>query len=159
MIIEYNKKYDEDVKDLLVELQEYIVSIDKEKYNIITEDYREEYFKKTIEEVKKCKGKILLYRENEKIVGLVVGLINNDEIFEYDFKAPKRGRITELVVSRNYKGKGYGKILLNSMEEYLINCGCKDVLLEVFEYNENATKFYEKNGYHTRLIDMTKKIS
>ena len=46
MIIEYDKQYDEDVKDLLVELQEYIVSIDKEKYNIITKDYREEYFKK-----------------------------------------------------------------------------------------------------------------
>ena len=47
-IIDYNSMYDEDIKNLLVELQEYIASIDKEKYNIITESYREEYFKKTM---------------------------------------------------------------------------------------------------------------
>ena len=65
MIIEYEKKYDEQVKDLLVELQEYIVSIDKERYNIITPTYREEYFKKTIDEVSKYEGKIYLYKEGK----------------------------------------------------------------------------------------------
>ena len=122
------------------------------------EDYREKYFKKTMEEVQKCDGKILLYCENEKIVGLIVGLINNEETFDYDFKAPKRGRITELVVLKNCQGKGYGKKLLNSMEKYLINNGCKDILIGVFGYNEKAIKFYEKNGYHTRLLDMTKNL-
>ena len=159
MIVEYNNQYEEEVKDLFVELQEYIASIDKEKYSIITEDYREKYFKKTIEEVKKCKGKILLYSENQKIVGLIVGLINNEETFEYDFKAPKRGRITELIISKNCMGKGYGKKLLNFMEQYLANNGCKDILIDVFGYNENAIRFYEKNGYHIRTIDMTKKCS
>lgn len=158
MIIEYNSQYDEDVKDLLVELQEYIASIDEEKYNVLTEDYREEYFNKTIEEVQKYKGKILLYSENKKIVGLIVGLINNEEISTYDFKAPKRGRITELIVTKNCRGKDYGKRLLDFMEKYLIANGCKDILIGVFGYNEKAIKFYEKNGYHTRLIDMTKKM-
>ncbi len=51
-----------------------------------------------MEEVKKCNGKIALYNENKKIVGLVVGLINNEERFEYDLKVPKRGKITELIV-------------------------------------------------------------
>ena len=37
-IIAYEKKYEEEVKDLLVELQEYIVSIDKDHYNILTEN-------------------------------------------------------------------------------------------------------------------------
>ena len=45
------------------------------------------------------------------------------------------------------------------MEKYLISIGCKDVLLEVFGYNENAIKFYEKNGYHIRVLDMSKKVS
>ena len=159
MIIEYNIQYAEDVKNLLVELQEYIVKIDKEKYNIITEDYKEEYFKKTMTEVQKYRGKILLFRENNKIVGLIVGLINNEETADYSFKAPKRGRITELIVTKNSRKKGYGKVLLNSMEKYLINKGCEDILLGVFGYNENAIKFYEKNGYHPRLLDMTKKMN
>ena len=49
MIIEYNEIYDEQIKDLLVELQEHIVDIDEEGYNILTNEYREEYLKKTNE--------------------------------------------------------------------------------------------------------------
>ena len=44
-----------------------------------------------------------------------------------------------------------------SKEDYLKSVGCKDILLGVFAYNENAIKFYEKNGYHIRMLDMTKK--
>lgn len=156
MIIEYDKKYDEDIKDLLVELQNYIVDMDREKYNIISDEYREKYFEKTIEEVEKNDGKILLFLENNKVVGLIVGIINNEETLEYDFKAPKRGRITELIVSKNIRSKGIGSILLEEMTKYLKDNNCKDILIEVFGYNENAIKFYEKNGYHTRLIDMIK---
>lgn len=157
MIIEYAEKYKEEVKDLLVELQEYIISIDKEKYNIITKEYRDNYFNKTMDEIYKYEGKMYLYKDNDKITGLIVGLINNLEESTYDFKCPKRGRITELVVSKHYRKSGVGSILLHSMEDYLKSVGCKDILLGVFAYNENAIKFYEKNGYHIRMLDMTKK--
>lgn len=156
MIIEYNEKYKEEVKNLLVELQEYIVSIDKEKYNIITKEYRDIYFNKTMEDINKYEGKMYLYKDNNKIIGLIVGLINNLEESTYDFKCPKRGRITELVVSKHYRKSGVGSILLHSMEDYLKSVGCKDILLGVFAYNENAINFYEKNGYHIRMHDMTK---
>ena len=33
-----------------------------------------------------------------------------------------------------------------------------DILIAVFAYNENAIRFYEKNNYHARLIEMTRKI-
>ena len=157
MIIEYDEKYKEEVKDLLVELQEYIISIDKEKYNIITKEYRDNYFNKTMDEIYEYEGKMYLYKDNDKITGLIVGIINNLEESTYDFKCPKRGRITELVVSKHYRKSGVGSILLHSMEDYLKSVGCKDILLGVFAYNENAIKFYEKNGYHIRMHDMTKK--
>ena len=156
MIVEYSKIYDEDIKNLLVELQEHIKAIDIEGYNIIRDDYKELYFNKTIEEINKYQGKMFLYKENEKIIGLVVGLINNDEEETYDFKAPKRGRITELVVTKNARSTGVGSKLLKSMEDYLKSVDCKDILLGVFAYNEKAIKFYEKHGYHTRMMDMTK---
>ena len=90
MIIEYAEKYKEEVKDLLVELQEYIISIDKEKYNTITKEYRDNYFNKTMDEIYKYEGKMYLYKDNDKITGLIVGLINNLEECTYDFKCPKR---------------------------------------------------------------------
>ena len=154
MVIEYDSKYDEQIKDLLVDLQQYIAEIDKEGFNIVGEDYREKYFLKTMEEVKKCDGKILLFEENNKIVGLIIGVVNNEEMQKYDFNVPKRGRITELVVSKEHRGKKIGKILLDSMKDYLKNIGCKKTLIAVFGYNENAINFYKKNGFHIRLMDM-----
>ena len=154
MIIEYSPKYDEEIKDLLVELQQYISSIDQEGYNVVGDDYREKYFEKTMEEVKKCNGKLFLYKENEEIVGIIVGIVNNDETIRFDFKAPKRGRITELVVTEDYRGKNIGKKLLECMKEYLKSIGCKKILINVFGYNEKAIKFYTENGFHVRVVDM-----
>ena len=157
MIIDYEAKYDEQVKNLLVELQQYLVNLDKEHFNIITEEYKEAYFNKTIESVKNNSGKILLYEEDNEIMGLVVGIVNNEETLEYDFCAPKRGRITELIVSKKYRGKNIGKKLLHSMKKYLKSIGCKNIMIAVFGYNTNAIKFYEENGFHIRMLDMIKK--
>ena len=99
-IIDYSSKYNEDIKDLLVELQEYITKMDREKYNILTDEYREKYFEKTLDEVNRCKGKMFLAIEDENVIGLIVGVINN----------------------------------------------------------ENAQKFYYKNGYFNRNIEIMKKI-
>ena len=141
-IIEYNSKYDEQIKTLLVELQEYISQIDKEGYNIITEYFKELYFQKTMEEINSYNGKIFLEKKKEKIVGLIIGVVNNEEENSYDFKAPKRGRITELIVSQKYRTSGIGQIFL----------------IECFAYNFNALKFYQKNGYCNRTIEMMKKL-
>ncbi len=157
-IIDYSSKYDNDIKDLLVELQEHIVKIDKEKYNILTDDYREKYFEKTMSEVNKFEGKIFLAIEDEQAIGLIVGLINNEEENTYDFSVPKRGRVIELVVSKNSRSKGIGKQLLNEMESYFEDVGCQGVLIDVFAYNTDAQKFYYKNGYFNRNIEVMKKI-
>lgn len=155
MVVEYNTKYDEDIKDLLVELQEYIQEIDVEGYNIVTEEYREECFKDNLKEINENDGKMLLYKENNKIVGFVIGIKNKEEN-SYDFKCPMRGTITELIVSKKVRNRGIGSILLKAMEDYLKSSDCKSILLGVFGYNYKAIKFYEKNGYHTRMIDMIK---
>lgn len=139
------------------ELQEYIVSIDREKYNIITDAFREADFKSTMKEVKENKGKIFLARDNDKIIGFIVGIIV-EASDTYDFKAPKGGKISELVVTRNCRAKGVGQALLNKMEDYLKSVGCKRVLIEVFEYNDLAKNFYYKNGYFNRVTDVMKKI-
>lgn len=158
MIVEYDSRYDNDIKELFVELQEHIVNIDKEHFNIVGINYGEEYFKKTMEEINSYEGKMLLYKNDDKIAGLIVGLINNDDMEEYDFKAPKRGRISELVVSSKCRSNGIGAILLNAMEDYLKSVGCKNILIGVFAYNEGAINFYERHGYHTRMTEMVKSI-
>ncbi len=156
MIIEYKNKYDEDIKALFLELQTYIASIDKEKYNIVTNEYREKYFEKTMQEIEKYKGKMFLYVEDDKVLGLIVGMIYNEATSSYDFQAPMRGKITELVVTNKARGKGIGSKLMQKMENYLKSIGCKGIILDVFAYNETAVRFYKKHGYSARLIEMIK---
>ena len=50
-IIEYNEKYLEDVKDLLVELEEYIFSIDKDNLDQLHPEYRDKMAILDLEEV------------------------------------------------------------------------------------------------------------
>ena len=50
-IIEYEDKYLEDIKDLLVELEEYIVSMDKDNLDQLHPEYREKMAIKDLEEV------------------------------------------------------------------------------------------------------------
>ena len=159
MIIEYNEKYLEDVKDLLVELEEYIISIDKDNLDILHPDYREKYPILDLEDVKKYDGKCYLYIENDKALGLIMGTIPEyDENYYLDYKCPKRGEVTELIVSSKLRNKGIGKMLLQKMEDYFKNMKCEYVIIDVFAYNENGKLFYQKNNYHTRMETLIKKI-
>lgn len=49
-------------------------------------------------------------------------------------------------------------MLMNKMEEYFKSKDCEYILVDVFAYNENAIKFYDRNGYHSRMYTKIKKI-
>ena len=157
-IINYTSKYDEDVKDLLLELTNYISSLDEDGFNVVGKDCREKYFKHTMKDVRNNEGKIYLAQDGNKIVGLIIGLINNDEIDTYDFCAPKRGRVVEFIVTKDCRAQGIGKKLLNRMEEYFKSVGCKGILIGAFSYNNKAKEFYKKNGFHNRTEDIYKEL-
>lgn len=105
-IINYDKKYNEKIKDLLVELQKYLVNIDDLKTQIIIPEYREQYFDLIRKSVKDNTGKILLAKMDNQIVGLIVGIIEEkDTIDQLTNTCPKRGIISELVVSKSQEEK------------------------------------------------------
>ena len=156
-IIEYEEIYQEEVKELLEELQEYMISVDKEGYSTITKEYKEKYFEKIIKEVNAYQGKIFLAMDKQ-VVGLIIGLINNEDISTYDYKAPKLGRVTELIVTKEYRNKKIGKQLLKKIEEYFKEVGCKGILLNIFTDNKVAKIFYEKEGYSKRTSELIKQI-
>ena len=158
-IIEYEEKYLEDVKELLVQLEEYIVSIDKDCLDQVHSDYREKMALVDLEEIKNNNGKCYLALENDNILGLIMGYIPMYDEFDYlDYKCPKRGKISELIVASKIRGKGVGQALIEKMEQYFKSKDCEYVLVDVFAYNENAIKFYDKKGYHPRTITNIKKI-
>ena len=158
-IIKYSNKYQEDLKNLLVELQEYIVSIDDWHLNILTPQYRELYFKKTIEECHKRNGVIFIAVENNKAIGMIYGgIIEYDEYDKCDYACPKTGHIEELIVSKNVRHEGLGSKLLNKMEQYFKSLGCEYCHLNVFEPNNIGKNFYAMHNYITRMCNLSKKL-
>lgn len=158
-IIEYNENYLEDVRDLLVELEEYIVSIDKDELDRLHPEYREKMAILDLEEVNKYQGICYLAIEEDKAIGLIMGCIFPYDEYDYlDFKCPKRGEITELIVTKKTRSKGVGQALISKMEEYFKNLDCEYVMVDVFGYNDIGINFYNKQKYRTRMHNMIKKI-
>ena len=158
-IIEYKEKYLEDVKDLLVELEEYILTIDSDNLDQLHPEYRDKMAILDLKNVNENNGKCYLAIENCKVVGLIMGHLKIYDEYDYlDYKCPRSGEVTELIVSKNIRCKGIGKCLLEKMEEYFKSIGCEYVLVDVFVYNEKALKFYAQKGYHPRMYTNIKKL-
>ena len=112
-----------------------------------------------LEEVNENNGKCFLAIEDEKVIGLIMGAVRKYDEYDYlDYKCPKCGEVTELVVAKETRGKGVGRKLMQVVEEYFKSIGCEYISIEVFAYNKNAIKFYESEGYHTRGLMDIKKI-
>ena len=158
-IIEYEEKYLEDVKDLLVELEEYILPIDKDNLDQLHPEYRDKMAILDLEEVNNNNGKCYIAVEDDKAIGVIMGTIPSYDEYDYlDYKCPKKGEITELIVSQKVRSKGVGQQLMQKMEEYFKSQNCEYVHIDVFAYNDTAINFYRKQGYHTRMFIDIKKL-
>ncbi len=111
-----------------------------------------------LEKVNNNEGKCYLALEDNKVIGLIMGYVRTYDKYDYlDYKCPRSGEVSELIVSQNIRSKGVGQKLMTKMEEYFRSINCKYIFINVFAYNENAIEFYETQGYHTRgLIDIKK---
>ena len=159
-IIEYEDKYLDDVKDLLVELEEYILSIDQDNLDQLHPEYRDKMAVLDLKEVKDNNGKCFIAVENGKAIGVIMGIVRKYDEYDYlDYKCPKCGDIIELVISKSARGKGIGQKLMTKMEEYFKSINCEYVTIDVFAYNDPALNFYHKQGYHPRGIIDIKKLS
>lgn len=158
-IIEYNSKYDEQIKDLLVELQNYLIDIDDWHTQVMLPEYREGNFQMDLRKVNNQEGKIYLAIENELIIGLIMGVVEEkDEIDKLTNDCAKTGSVIELIVRNNIRGNGIGKILLDKIENYFKSINCKKVNIEVFGPNKKGLNFYEKNDYIIRDMIVSKRI-
>lgn len=158
-IIEYSEEFFNDASDLLVELEEYIISIDKDNLDNLSKDYRNKMLIYDLNDVKNNQGKCYLAIENNKALGLIMGYVRKWEEADYlDYKCPKTGCISELIVTSKIRSHGVGTALMKKMEEYFKSINCTYITIDVFAYNEIGKKFYQKEGYHPRMESLIRKI-
>ena len=121
-IVEYSPLYQEDAKDLLLTLQLHLTSLGGCAPKTT---FRDEYLPYLLREVKKQNGKIFLAVTGGKAIGLVSCKIffgEGDDAFMID--PPKSGFVSDLIVAKGMRGKGVGKALLASAEEFFVSNGC-----------------------------------
>lgn len=54
--------------------------------------------------------------------------------------------LEDLIVTQSKRGTGAGKALYTAVLNYAYEQGCKRVVWDVLDWNENAIKFYESTG-------------
>lgn len=76
--------------------------------------------------------------------------------YRYTYMGEVRMHINQIVVSKNYRGKGIAKRLITEVEKIANNSGIKILDLNVSEVNIDAIEMYEKIGYKTERRLMKK---
>ncbi|MBX0359299.1 GNAT family N-acetyltransferase [Halobacillus sp. Nhm2S1] len=76
----------------------------------------------------------------DAIIGhLSIGRIDKDK---------KQGRIGKVIVSPEYRGKGYGQQMIQLISTYAFqHLGLERLTLGVFDFNKGAIRCYEKAGF------------
>ncbi len=148
------------VTALISELQDHIAMLDIHKRNRPAKEFdAKKYIDLLLEKISTQNGIILIAEEVEKIVGCIVGMIpatsEEDLLEEYP---SREGRILELIVQENQRGKKIGAALLEAMEGFFRKEKCDFVRTGVFAPNVRAHEFYKKYGYEDRYLDVLKKI-
>lgn len=91
---------------------------------------------------------LLINDENNDIIGTITiifekKLINNACLVCH---------IEDLIISNQYKNKGYGTKILDSIKNYAIQKKCYKIILNC---EHQLKKFYEKNNFENKNIQMT----
>ena len=93
---------------------------------------------------------IFVAEEDEKIVGFITGEILHKE----EWYTVQLGTINNLYVLEDYRHKGIGKQLMQTMMNSFREKGIETFELYAFSNNVDALKFYEKLGFKKYNVQM-----
>lgn len=89
----------------------------------------------------------------DKIVGFCSLTIKNNL-----WQAGNIGHIDELIVDSEFRGKGFGKMLIGRITGTTIDNKCKRIELNSAFHEKDAHKFYESLGYENRAYLFSKNL-
>ena len=92
----------------------------------------------------------IVLTENNQIVGYLAYRIKEKHVRKLD--------VDQLVISKNSRNKGYGKMLMNEVKNIAKKLGCARIELNCWLFNENALAMYEHIGFERQRIIYEMKI-
>lgn len=112
----------------------------------IVNDFSKDDFKNYLNQTKYKKTFMVIL--DKKVIG--TGSVIIEKKISRDFKCV--GHIEDIVIDFNYKGKGYGRKLINFLKNYCIKNNCYKIILNC---NIENKSFYEKNGFSQKNLEMS----
>ncbi len=88
-------------------------------------------------------GNILILQEDNKIIGMVSILYSISTAL-----GGKVGILEDMIIAKPYRGKGLGKLLLNSAIEFAKKNDCLRLTLLTDFNNDRAINFYKRLGFN-----------
>lgn len=94
---------------------------------------------------------IYLMKVNDNIVGMGSIIIEYKIIHNFG----KVAHIEDIVIDKKYRGKGYGKMMINHLIKIAKQFKCYKIILSCSDENKN---FYKKNGFINECNTMVKRL-
>ncbi|MDY0123522.1 GNAT family N-acetyltransferase [Sulfurimonas sp.] len=113
-------------------------------------DYDE--FEDLIYEMRSMEYKMMGIMEGEKLityagVAIQTNLYHKRHLFVFD-----------LVTDEEYRGRGYGKVMLDYLDDFARIAMCENIVLSSGVHRENAHRFYENNGFSKKSFVFLKRV-
>jgi ribosomal protein S18 acetylase RimI-like enzyme len=158
-IQEYQPSDRQELVRLMEMLQDFLADIDPLHRLRRLPEYGELYTEALFKKISGQAGVIYVAKQGQEILGCIAGNIEEPTKEEHAGTAGSRsGRVLELVVQEDCRGKGIGALLMKKMEDYFRLKGCDIVRVEVFVPNTTAHSFYHRMQYDDRVYDMVKQL-
>ncbi|HJR65576.1 MAG TPA: GNAT family N-acetyltransferase [Gemmatimonadaceae bacterium] len=98
---------------------------------------------------------VLVADDNGKVIGYVYATV---EGYDYmDLRGPA-GYLHDIVIDREHRGRGVGRLLLDATLAHLKSRGVPRVLLMTAEQNESAKRLFANAGFRRTMIEMTREL-
>ncbi|MBD3363337.1 GNAT family N-acetyltransferase [Candidatus Dojkabacteria bacterium] len=158
-IREYIQEDREALKEILLKNQDFHINMDFTGLRERKNGYGEVIIKKQLERHISGKGKIYIVEYKNEVIGCgscYVKTYNDQELLE--LRIEKIGKISKFFIKKIYRNQGIGSELMDKMEDWLKQKGCKFILLSVFGPNKRAFNMYKKYRYKVFFREMIKAI-
>ncbi|ASE58051.1 GNAT family N-acetyltransferase [Staphylococcus saprophyticus] len=136
----------------LIKIKELLVLYEDLGYPTITEDLVNRLKKIYIHEDYYL---LLLIKDD-----VIIGLSGMCKMMFYE-KNGEYMRLLAFVINSNYRGKGYGTLLLKESEILATQLGCEAITLNSGnrEERDNAHSFYKTNGFENKSSGFSKSLA
>ena len=115
------------------------------------------YYDELQQRLSRRNGRIVLAEEHGSIVAAMGFSVDEDAAYVTE-DVRRHGTVTDLVVHREWRGKGVGRLLLAEAERLTREAGCRRLMIGVLVDNERAERLYRSAGFEPYVSILSKEL-